>query len=133
MRNLIMKMDVEGCEWDIFSETPSEIINQFSQMVVEFHGLSPFIEESKHQTIICTLQKINLTHQCIHVHANSYPGVPAMIGGLVLPPLLEVTFIRRSDFEDRLIENKRQFPTELDQPTIAGWPDILLRRFSAEN
>ena len=39
-KNLIMKIDVEGCEWDIFKEVESEVIGQFAQIIVEFHELT---------------------------------------------------------------------------------------------
>ncbi|MCX5699135.1 MAG: FkbM family methyltransferase [Candidatus Omnitrophica bacterium] len=128
-KNLIMKMDVEGCEWDIFSEAASDVISQFSQFVVEFHGLSPDVHDQKYSSIVNVLKKINQTHQSIHVHGN-YLGVPLWIGEFVLPLLLEVTYIRRADVKDNLIVNTRQFPTEIDQPTFADWPDIYLGNFS---
>ncbi len=128
-KNLIMKMDVEGREWDIFKEAASEVIGQFSQLVVEFHGLSSAAYGQKHLSIVNVLKKINQTHQSIHVHANNI-SAPLWIGKLVLPDLLEVTYIRRADVKDKLIANIRQFPTEIDRPNFEGWPDLYLGNFS---
>jgi hypothetical protein len=130
-KNLIMKMDIEGCEWDVFEETASEIIDQFSQLVVEFHGLPAAVYDKSYLSVVNVLKKIKQTHQSIHVHANG-AGIPLRIGSLVLPEMLEVTYIRRIDVIDKLIANTRQFPTELDQPTIKGWPDLYLGTFSGE-
>jgi hypothetical protein len=128
-KNLIMKMDIEDCEWDVFDETSSDIINKFSQIVIEFHRLYPSVFEQKYFFIINVLNKINQTHQSIHVHANNY--MPSMwIEKLVLPDVLEVTYIRRSDAKDRLLANTRRFPTEADQPNMPGSSDIYLDRFS---
>lgn len=127
--NMILKMDIEGCEWDVFDETSSETIGRFSQIVVEFHGLSPDMSDTDFSRVKNVLCKINQTHQSIHVHANT--GVsPTWIGGIVLPNMLEVTYVRRRDFGHRLVANQRQFPTEIDQPTFKGRPDLHLGRFA---
>lgn len=128
-KNLIMKMDVEGREWDIFKEAAPEVIGQFSQLVVEFHGLSSAASGQEYFSVVNVLKKINQTHQSIHVHANNI-SVPLWIGKLVLPELLEVTYIRRADVKDKLIANLRQFPTEIDRPNFEGWPDLYLGSFS---
>lgn len=126
--SLILKMDIEGCEWDVFRETPIDLINKFSQIVIEFHGLLPYENNKNYENIIQVLRKINKTHQSIHVHANSM-STPLWIGDMVLPNLLEVTYIRRSDVANKLRSNTRRFPTCLDKPTIEGLPDIELGRF----
>ena len=128
--NLIMKMDVEGHEWEVFAETPSGVLNQFCQFVVEFHNLTNAAYDPNCRFMIEVLNKINATHQCVHLHANG-GGVPLWIGGLVIPALLEVTYIRRRDVEGALIPNERQFPTAIDHPTFKGWPDIYLGRFTS--
>ena len=116
-QNLLMKMDIEGCEWDVLEETTTEAISQFSQIVIELHGLSKAVFTQDHLSVVKVLQKINQTHQCIHVHANG-SSLPLWIGDHVLPDLLEVTYIRRTDVKGKLMMNTRQFPTELDQPTF---------------
>jgi len=127
-KNLILKMDIEGCEWDVFKQAAPGILSQFSQIVVELHGLTVF-DGVKHKMIVEVLGKIHETHQSVHVHANS--GItPFWIGDLVLPEVLEVTYVRRDDFRDRFIKNTRQFPTELDQPSFKTWPEIYLGSFS---
>lgn len=130
-KNLILKMDVEGSEWDVFSETKSDVINQFSQIVVEFHGLSLAVNDQKYLSIVNVLKKINQTHQSIHVHANSF-SVPLWIGEFVLPSEPEVTYIRRTDVKDKLIANTRQFPTALDYPNFANMSEIYLGSFSGD-
>jgi len=127
-KNLIMKIDIEGCEWDVFKETSSVAISQFSQIIVEFHNLVPAAYGSKHDLIMEVLKKIKLTHQSVHVHANNY-GLPLWIGQLVLPSILEVTYVRRADFKNKFIANTRQFPTDIDLPNIVGFSDIYMGNF----
>ena len=126
--DLILKMDVEACEWDVFLQTPSSVIDQFAQIVIELHELCPVRGDAHHRAVVDSLSKINLTHQSIHVHAN-INCTPIWIGGKILPDLMEITFIRRKDVEGRLVENTRMFPTALDQPTYEGLPDLQLGYF----
>ena len=37
--NMILKMDVEGAEWDFLATVSSEILSRFDQMTFEFHSL----------------------------------------------------------------------------------------------
>jgi len=130
--NLIMKMDIEDCEWDVFNAVSSETLNQFSQIVLEFHNLSPFLDNSKYNLVIDVLNKINLTHQSVHIHANSDTAVPHMMLNLVLPELLEVTFVRRADTENKFQYNDQVYPTNIDESTFVNAPDLFIGRFSTK-
>ena len=128
-KGLLLKMDVEGWEWDVFSECSSTLLDQFQQIVVEYHGLTrAAYEPGRFEEMIAVLEKLNRTHQVIHVHANSRSALVA-VKRLVLPDLLEVTYIRRSDFAHRIESDQRVFPTALDEPTFEASPDIYLGRF----
>lgn len=37
-RQLVVKIDVEGAEWDTFLETPDSVFDQIDQVAIEFHG-----------------------------------------------------------------------------------------------
>ncbi len=130
-KNLILKMDIEGYEWSVFEETSSEVIGLFSQIVIELHGLNPSSSKADLSKVLSVLNKINQTHQSIHIHGNGHCSI-SWLGELALPHVLEVTYIRRSDYADRLIENTRTFPTEIDQPTFPWLSDVPLRAFTAE-
>lgn len=129
LNNLLLKMDIEGCEWSVFDETPSGVIGQFSQIVIELHGLDPSVARADLSKVLSVLQKINKTHQSIHVHANGFCKV-SWLGDLALPHLLEVTYVRRADYADRFVKNTRTFPTRIDQPTYPWLPDVSLGTFS---
>jgi hypothetical protein len=128
--NLILKMDVEGSEWNILKTLSSDVIGWFSQLIVEFHGLHRALDDASGYEVVEMLQKLNLTHQSVHVHGNNFSEA-RWVGDLVLPDVLEVTYVRRADFKDRLVQNKRQFPTVLDQPNDASLPDIYLGSFGS--
>lgn len=118
---LILKMDVEGCEWDVFSEVDSDTINQFAQIVIELHDLTTL---QNYDTVIAVLNKINQTHQSVHIHANNY-STPIIIGDIVICPTLEVLYVRRSDVQ--FVNASHPSPALLDQPNNPALPDIAIR------
>jgi hypothetical protein len=129
---LIMKMDIEGCEWDVFQQAEASILEQFSQITIEFHGLIAAAYDSiALDTVVSVLRKINKTHQSVHLHANG-SAIPLWIGGLVLADVMEVTYFRRDDGKRKFVPCVRQFPTELDQPTYEGGFDVYLGRFDRD-
>jgi hypothetical protein len=62
---LVVKMDVEGAEWDTFLESPDQVFEQIDQLVVEFHGVNrqPFIEAVK---------KLKGFYYVANLHFNNY-------------------------------------------------------------
>ena len=62
---LVVKMDVEGAEWDTFLESPAQVFEQIDQLVVEFHGVNrqPFIDAVK---------KLKGFYYVANLHFNNY-------------------------------------------------------------
>jgi hypothetical protein len=129
--SLLLKMDIEGDEWPVIAASSESSLQRFSQIVVEFHGLACVYDGAAYRRIRDCLMRLNRTHQSVHVHANGHE-IPAWIGDLVLPDLLEVTWVRRKDYEGRFAPCSRLFPTELDQCSAPGWQDIYLGDFQAK-
>lgn len=121
--DLILKMDIEGGEWFALEEVRSEILVQFSQIVIEFHWLTNLHDVNLLRRFICVLEKLNLTHQVVHVHANNYSSI-AYIEGVIMPDSLEVTYVRKSDCEFK--PSYKVYPTTLDMPCDSNSGDIFL-------
>ena len=125
---LILKMDVEGAEWDFLRETSSDILECFAQMTFEFHSV---LDLAKQKQIVDVLSKLNKTHQVIWVHANNCSHAYTA-DGLVLPNLLEATYVNKkkyrfSDYDKYIL------PMELDMPNLSDRNDILLGDFGGFN
>lgn len=128
--NMILKIDIEDCEWDVFDQVEGEVINQFSQIVIEFHSVLPAIHGVNYEKVKRCLEKINLTHQSIHIHANNY-SMPLSICGLTLADSLEVSYVRKKDYGDRFLTSNRIYPTEHDRPNDPHVPDIVFGNISS--
>jgi hypothetical protein len=134
-RRLILKVNIDGAEWDVFDQAPSASLERFAQMVIEFHRLTAAAHDERSLArIVRVLDKINHTHQSVHVHANTnMPRPPVWIGSLVLPDALAVTYIRRADVAGRLRKCQRVFPTSLDQPSHGAAPGLHLGNFQLDD
>lgn len=121
--DIILKMDVEGYEYDFLYTSDDAVLSQFSQIVLELHNISKYEWVNR---IVRALEKLNRTHQAVHVHANNGGGV-FRVGDEWYPSLLEITYVRRSDFD--FIPNNRFFPTEIDRPCSNKIDEIFLGKW----
>lgn len=126
-RNLILKMDIEGAEWNVLDSIPSELLNNFIQISLELHDICNL--ERKEQ-ILKILYKLGLTHQAVWVHGNNIDKAETT-DGILVPNLIETTFVRKDGclFEDGVCE----FPMPLDLPNIAHRRDFILGNWGAES
>ena len=124
--NIILQIDIEGAEWAVFEEISEEQIKQFKQIIIEWHGLSPFMEGFNRRLSI--LRKVAQTNTPIHVHINNY-GYPrnAEQGLLFYGDAYEISYVRSDDFAFE--PDEAAYPTELDAPCNPARPDIAIGKW----
>ncbi len=119
-RDLILKMDVEGAEWDFIKSCPEELLDHFAQMAFELHGMT---DMDMADEIISGLSKLNSTHQVIWIHGN-VADKAEYAEDMVIPNLLEVTFANRRKYS--FVEESFVSPVKgMDYPN-AGEIDFQL-------
>jgi hypothetical protein len=64
-RQVVMKMDVEGAEWDSFLHAPDPVIDQIEQLSIELHG----VNEARYIPVI---RKLKRFFYVAHIHFNNY-------------------------------------------------------------
>lgn len=117
---LILKMDIEGGEWDVFAE-PKKVFRKFRQIVCEFHRFDRVTSDSHYTAkAIKALQTLTRTHQCVHAHANNYDKLV----GYGLGGTMELTFALLSAYQFE--PETRPFPTSHDRPNNPAKPDLPL-------
>jgi hypothetical protein len=117
---MILKIDIEGAEWDFLNEVDEVLLSHFSQIVFEFHGLIFCENEGKMKS---AMDKLNKTHQLVHLHPNNY-GSYLQVGGKVLPELIEGTYLLKSEYA--FTREAQSFPTAQDETNSVYLPDIYL-------
>lgn len=120
---LILKMDIEGYEWDILNSLGVETFNRFDQIVIEYHGLAKLFHEQEFARMNAALSKIRETHLPVVVHANNY-GDFRIIGNVPIPDVVEVTYVSKLKFG--LSDSTLVVTEQLDYPNNPIRPDIYL-------
>jgi hypothetical protein len=119
----ILKIDIEGAEWDVLGAATSAELTRFSQIVSEFHGFENAADPDWREKARRVLAKLRSIFDIVHVHANNY-GSLNIIANVAIPSTFELTLANRAIYE--CDETDEVFPTALDQPNWAGRPDIFL-------
>lgn len=109
---VIGKIDIEGSEWEALPSSGA-VLPRFRQVVIEFHDLHRVIEPEWRRRAFALLRAIHVTHQPVHVHGNNCRPL-AVIGGVPVPDVCEVTFALRSRY--RFAPDAGHCPTRLDAP-----------------
>ena len=122
--DMILKVDIEGAEYDVFANLDEAILKKFRQIVIEFHKLT---DPSMKEKITTAVSNLNKTHQLVHIHANNW-GHYSLCAGKLLPELLECTYVNKDNYQ--FVDNTRSFPTILDQPNNIRRPDVFLGRWN---
>jgi hypothetical protein len=63
-KTLVVKIDVEGAEWDSFLATPPSVFDRIDQLIVEFHGVDD-------ERYLRTIEKLKESFVFAHVHYNN--------------------------------------------------------------
>jgi len=92
--DLILKIDIEGTEWDVFDAISEKYLSRFRQIVVEFHDLFQIGNLTLFNKIVNSLTKLSKTHHLMNFHANNWADFHLILG-IPLPDVIEVTYLRR--------------------------------------
>ena len=108
----ILKMDVEGFEWDVFSTIDIEVLERFEQIAIEVHWLENLGDTGFRHKVITSLSKINKLFTLFHVHANNCAELH-FVEGFAVASVLELSFIKSSLV--RRSPSTEIYPSSLDQ------------------
>ena len=91
--NMILKIDIESYEWEVFQYLPLNILKQFKYIVGEFH-----LNEKNELLYYNILKKIKETHQIFHIHWNNC-GEIINLNNFKICNLLEISFIQKEGYK----------------------------------
>ena len=120
---LIVKMDIEGSEWEALKAASNDSLSRVRQMVVEFHGLRQIKSENRFQDFHAALLKLNETHSVVHVHGQN-ATILQLRGNRLLPDTIEVTYYRNT--ETQFASPKINRSENLDATNLEGRPEVSL-------
>lgn len=112
----LLKIDIEGFEYESLSKTSLETLNNFDQILIEIHDLNSKTLTSGLFTDL--ISKITKNYHLVHIHGNNNTGY-SVIAGACVPKTLELTFIRKT-FQVNQTVGSAIFPREQDFPNTTG-------------
>jgi len=123
-QDLLLQMDIEGSEYGALLACSDSVLARFRILVLELHFLER-LESARflNMVFLPVLQKLHRHFDCVHAHANNCCGV-VELAGCQVPPVLELSFYRRSLNQGSL--HPPQIPHPLDVVNVPGLPVIEL-------
>jgi hypothetical protein len=122
--DIALQMDIEGAEYEVLASVTDEILRRFRWAVVEYHGLDLLAYRPRaRRRILPVLRKMSRVFDVVHVHANNCCGL-SMMRGLVVPRVLEVTYLRRDRAQQH--RSRVQLPHALDRDCMPEFPRLTL-------
>jgi len=119
-KNIFLKIDVKGEEFELLSNLNHDLLSNISQMIIVFYY--PFKINRFN-----VFKKINQTHYLIHLHPNNnYSTIK--INNITVPEVFECTYINKNLISKPELNN-RNIPCDLDQKNCKNKEDIHLSRY----
>jgi hypothetical protein len=91
--NMILKMDVEGAEWESLKDLPGKFLNKFKYILIEYHFLNP---EAEGQLYYNVLKKIHKYHQPFYFRCHMR-NLIVNFGNNRICQYLEVSYVTRKN------------------------------------
>jgi FkbM family methyltransferase len=86
-KNMILKIDCEGCEWDSLKDVPEKVFLQFKYILMEFH----LEENGSLELYYNVLKKLSKNHQVIYIHC--YHKTIIVLGNNIFCKFFEVSYV----------------------------------------
>lgn len=119
--NWFFKIDIENSEYLWFDSFCDSDLLRIAQLTMELHELGSSEERWK------TMARLAHTHYLVHVHANNHgAGMELRFFGALIPPALELTYVRKDLLPEGVVPNSLPIPSSVDQPNKPEAPDIEL-------
>lgn len=95
-QKVLLKLDIEGCEYEFFDKTDLvKLASVVSGMVIEFHY---FNLPETYEKFLLLLEKLNKFFYIVHIHGNNYGGSNEYFyngKSYIMPHFIEVSFINK--------------------------------------
>jgi hypothetical protein len=121
--DMILQMDIEGAEFSVLTETSRDILRHFRIIVIEFHTMERLFDADSLPLLTDIFKKLYADFAVVHVHPNNvYPMITHHEN--TVPPIFEVTFLRRDRLDAVRKRGVIDLPHRLDAANVLKRPDV---------
>jgi hypothetical protein len=68
-KSLLVKIDIEGAEWDVLMATPDDVLDKIAQMAMELHG-------ADEQKFLDVVRRVKRQFYLVNLHFNNHSCTP---------------------------------------------------------
>lgn len=112
--DLILQMDIEGAEYDVLRSAPPELLKRFRLIAIELHNFEFILTNNSSALSFEGFLKILLEHfEVVHIHPNNNRR-PVFHKGIEIPPVIEMTLLRKDRFVGKQSLQSVTLPHPLD-------------------
>jgi hypothetical protein len=120
---LLVQMDIEGAEYEVILNTPSDLLRSVRILVVELHSLERMFDPFAYRIIKACMDKLLRQFFVVHAHPNNCSGITAY-DGIEIPHVVELTLYNRARATPGASCDK--FPHRLDVDNCPERPAMAL-------
>jgi len=131
-KNIFLKMDIENSEYCWINSMETELLQNFKQIVIEYHGINSDHRRASHDVKVSCFEKMANTHYIVHAHGNN-GGTATVFNDIIVPDIMEITYVRKDAFYEKPRLNKTKLPCVLDKPNNPRKPDYNLNFYPFTN
>ena len=116
----ILKIDIEGAEWDVLQSLTIDSLLGINQLIVEFHNLLEIVRNPiSFKKATQVLEFIKKDYWAININPNNWANTQ-IIHGVAFADVLEVTFLRKDAGTVVVTEtlSVRGFPNNPEAPKL---------------
>ena len=121
--SFMLQMDIEGAEWEIGKNLDSQTLGRFKIILVEVHELQRICTKVGLEEVSSWFDRLSGTHKIVNAHVNN-GDLPVPYRGILIPPLVELVFLRDDCFSE--LEDEIEIPHPLESPNDRSFKQTLL-------
>lgn len=112
--DLVLQMDIEGAEYEVLSGAPRELLKRFRLIAIELHHLE-FILTNQFSALgfEAFVTRLLEDFEVVHIHPNNNRR-PVFHKGIEIPPVIEMTLLRKDRFAGTRSSEAVSLPHPLD-------------------
>lgn len=117
---VIIKMDIEGSEWEVLDNFDWREYPLVCQLVIEFHGLLDRAKNFDAPKMLEVIQNLTNEFVVVNFHPNNYGDFECFLN-IPIPDVVELTLVRKGWITSEFSNLK---PSQLNAPNNPNVPEI---------
>jgi hypothetical protein len=126
-KNLLLQMDIEGCEIEALLSTDQDTLKKFKILVIEFHHFEYLSNPTILKIYNDIFDKLLKDFTICHIHPNTACGT-TILNNRKTPVLLEITFLNNEELLKKEPINYK-LPCDLDTKNYETDEEIILPEY----